>query len=153
MVKMVAAVTSFICTAFWANAASAFCIFGICMGGGGGVGVRLRPLKSMVQVVLRQSPCSSASEPSPTGHCSDAEAASFVDAVPMSVNRSKLAVGEVPSPSATLRVAGCAILGAIQYAACIASASSFPPLRASRLQNIQLGRAHCLVSALRLYAR
>ena len=98
-----------------------------------GVGVRLRPLKSMVQVVLRQSPCSSASEPSPTGHCSDAEAASFADAVPMSVNQSKLAGGEAPSPSATLRVAGCAILGAIQYVAARALLPSvwdeWPPIR------------------------
>ena len=38
MVKMVAAVTSFVCTAFWANAASAFCIFGICIGAVGGGG-------------------------------------------------------------------------------------------------------------------
>ena len=38
MVKLVAAVTSFICTALWANAASAFCILGICLGDGGGGG-------------------------------------------------------------------------------------------------------------------
>ena len=43
MVKMVAAVTSFVCTAFWANAASAFCIFGICIGGGGGGGASSAP--------------------------------------------------------------------------------------------------------------
>jgi hypothetical protein len=45
MVKLVAAVTSFVCTAFWANAASAFCILGICLGdsGGGGGGASSAP--------------------------------------------------------------------------------------------------------------
>ena len=43
MVKLVAAVTSFICTALWANPASAFCILGIFLGDGGGGGASSAP--------------------------------------------------------------------------------------------------------------